>query len=62
MTALEAARVDRGYTIRGLGKRAGVDHTVISRLERKDRPASIRTWRKLARALGVQDYRTLLEA
>jgi transcriptional regulator with XRE-family HTH domain len=52
LTGLKSCRLDKGYSLRELAKRSGVDFTTIDRLER-GRAAQERTAHKLAAALEV---------
>lgn len=61
MTALEAARRSKGMTQAQLAEAAGLHFSTIYRLEARERTGEITTWRKLAKALGLSDYRQLLE-
>jgi transcriptional regulator with XRE-family HTH domain len=53
-------RKQMGLTLTQLGEAAGIDKANISRVERRLQGASIDTYRRLGRALGV-DWRTLVE-
>jgi transcriptional regulator with XRE-family HTH domain len=51
---LRQVRIARLLTQKELAAAAGVSFTTVSRLERGDVPAELRTVRKLAAALGVE--------
>ena len=53
-TKLRKLRTDRGYSIRGLARAAGVSPDTVYSVEHGRRQPSIRTLGKLARALGVE--------
>ncbi|WP_230117354.1 helix-turn-helix transcriptional regulator [Arthrobacter sp. Bi83] len=50
--AIQAARLDRGWSQEQLAEEAGVSRPTVSRVELGDDP-SMRTARKLAKALGL---------
>lgn len=51
--ALRAIRQRTGDTITGLGQRAGVDRTTLSRMESGERPGTPAQIKALAKALKV---------
>lgn len=53
LTNLKSYRLARGYSLRELARRSGVDFTTIDRLERLHKNAQERTAYKLAEALRV---------
>jgi transcriptional regulator with XRE-family HTH domain len=53
-TRLKQLREDRGYSVRGLAREAGVSPETVYSLEHGRRQPSVRTVGKLARALGVE--------
>jgi len=57
---LAAERMIRGWTQAELAARAGMEQANISRLERPGALMRIETARRLAAALGLDDYRELL--
>lgn len=50
---LAALREERGYTLRQLSERTGVDYANISRIERGDVSPSVSTLEKLLDGLGA---------
>ena len=53
-TRLKQLREDRGYSVRGLAREAGVSTETVYSIEHGRRQPSVRTAGKLARALGVE--------
>jgi DNA-binding XRE family transcriptional regulator len=53
-TRLKQLREDRGYSVRGLAREAGVSTETVYSVEHGRRQPSVRTVGKLARALGVE--------
>jgi transcriptional regulator with XRE-family HTH domain len=53
-TKLRKLREDRGYSVRGLAREAGVSTETVYSVEHGRRQPSVRTLGKLARALGVE--------
>ena len=53
-TKLRKLREDRGYSVRGLAREAGVSTETVYSVEHGKRQPSVRTLGKLARALGVE--------
>jgi len=53
-TRLKQLREDRGYSVRGLAREAGVSTETVYSIEHGRRQPSVRTVGKLARALGVE--------
>ncbi|MCU0294066.1 MAG: helix-turn-helix domain-containing protein [Thermoanaerobaculaceae bacterium] len=60
MTRLHAERLRAQLTQGELAERAGLRQPNVSRLERVGAPMSVRTAKRLAAALGLEDYRVLL--
>ena len=54
LTRLKQLREDRGYSVRGLAREAGVSTETVYSIEHGRRQPSVRTVGKLARALGVE--------
>jgi ribosome-binding protein aMBF1 (putative translation factor) len=60
LSRVTAERLRLGLTQAELADRAGMLQPNVSRLERSGAPISVVTARKLARALGLDDYKVLL--
>ncbi len=60
MTRLHAERLRAGLTQSELAERAGMLQPNVSRQEKVGTPMSVGTAKRLARALGIADYRELL--
>jgi DNA-binding XRE family transcriptional regulator len=60
LSRITAERLRLGVTQAELAERAGMLQPNISRLEKPGAPISLTTAKKLARALGLRDYRVLL--
>ncbi|WP_051914704.1 helix-turn-helix domain-containing protein [Thermorudis peleae] len=61
-------RIEKGYGLKELARRAGVSHTTVLRIERGETHGQAGTYRKLAEALGlpgplaILEYRQLVQA
>ncbi len=51
---LQRLRKEKGYSIRGLAKKAGLHWTTVWEVEAGRRTATVATLKKLAKALGVK--------
>ena len=54
MGKLQRLRKEKGYSIRGLAKKAGLHWTTVWEVEAGRRTATVATLKKLAKALGVK--------
>ncbi len=54
MDELRRLREKKGYSIRGLAKKAGVHWTTLWKAEKGRRQPTVPTLKKLAKALGVK--------
>lgn len=59
MTNLTRARLAKGYSQTVLAERAGLSRSGVWKIETEAVDGTLETWRRLARALGV-DYRKIL--
>jgi ribosome-binding protein aMBF1 (putative translation factor) len=57
---IKQARLAAGLTQRQLAEKMGVKQPFIARLERPDAYPTVRTLQKIAKALGLKDYRKLV--
>jgi ribosome-binding protein aMBF1 (putative translation factor) len=60
LSRITAERLKRQWTQGELAERAGMHQSNIARLERLGAPISVRSARRLAGVLGLEDYRELL--
>ena len=60
LSRLTAERIRLGLTQAELAERAGMLQPNISRLEKPGAPIAVSTAKKLARVLGLEDYKVLL--
>jgi transcriptional regulator with XRE-family HTH domain len=60
LSRITAERIRVGLTQAELAERAGMLQPNISRLEKSDDSMTVPTAKKLARALGLDDYKELL--
>lgn len=58
--SIRGLRKSKSMTLDELGRAVGISKGFLSRVERGTRGASVDTYRRLGRALGV-DWRTLVE-
>lgn len=54
MNNMRKIRIEKNLTQTTLGKLSGVDHSMISRVERGERKPSLDTAAKIAKALGCK--------
>lgn len=59
---LTSWRRSRGLSLRQAASLLGVSHSTLLALERGKRPLTTATARKIAPAMGLRDWRLLLEA